>query len=254
MTARPEYSSGVPCWADLTTTDLAAGREFYAALFGWEWAGLGPGADAPYWMASIDGERVAGLSSPAPDLVEPLHGWDVWISVTDVDDAAARAEANGASILLGPFDVPEHGRGAMIADPAAASFGLWQAGGHPGAGVTDRHGAVVWNELLTPSAGAALAFYGALFGWTSGTMEFPHGAEYTTLFQGIETVGGLAPPPEDTRPRWRVWFGSDDVAATVTRAADLGGRVVQDVADSPIGLFAHLADPAGAEFSVIATG
>ncbi len=254
MPIRSEYSHGVPCWADLSTAEVGPAREFYGELFGWGWEAVDMDGGRTYWTAHHRGERVAGLSAPPPDLAGAPPAWMTWINVSGVDDGVARAEANGASVVAPAFDVPDFGRGSIVADPAGAAFGLWQSAGHIGAGLVDEHGTAVWHELLALNTDGAAAFYGAVFGWVRGTMEFPHGVEYTTLFAGITTVGGTAFPTDGVPPGWRVWFGSDDVDGTVATAKTLGGTVARPPTDSPIGKFAHLADPTGAHFCVIATG
>ena len=37
MPERTSYAPGTPSWIDLQTTDPAAAKQFYGALFGWEY-------------------------------------------------------------------------------------------------------------------------------------------------------------------------------------------------------------------------
>ena len=50
------------------------------------------------------------------------------------DAAAAEAKELGGQLLMGPFDVLEEGRMALIQDPTGATFALWQARKHKGMG------------------------------------------------------------------------------------------------------------------------
>jgi predicted enzyme related to lactoylglutathione lyase len=47
----------------------------------------------------------------------------------DVDAAVRRAVELGGTVLLGPLDLPGTGRVAVIRDPDAATFGLFQPTG-----------------------------------------------------------------------------------------------------------------------------
>ena len=106
-----EYTQGAPCWVDVTTTEPDVAQRFYRDLFGWEWEGGDIPEGGAYWMAALAGEPVAGMSVAPDDLPDSVLGWNVWIGVGDVDDAAARAVANGAATVVPPFDVPGMGRG-----------------------------------------------------------------------------------------------------------------------------------------------
>jgi hypothetical protein len=66
---------------------------------------------------------------------------------------------------------------------------------------------------------------------------------------GLHGVGhGL---PRDRGPHWQTYFEVADADATVRQVADLGGRVIRQPQNSPHGRVATVADPEGAEFSVI---
>jgi hypothetical protein len=50
---------------------------------------------------------------------------------------------------------------------------------------------------------------------------------------------------------WHVYFGAADADATAARAAELGGSVLVEPFDTPVGRMAVLGDPQGAVFSII---
>ena len=72
---------------------------------------------------------------------------------------------HGGSVVMEPFDMLDGGRGAILADPAGAVFGVWQPGRHRGAQLVNEPGAWAMSLLNTPDPERAKAFYGALFGW-----------------------------------------------------------------------------------------
>lgn len=248
------FDNGVPCWVDLLATDVDAAKAFYTGLFGWEWNGGEMPQGGVYWGASVGGEGVAGLAAQPPDVAaQGLPSmWNTYIAVDDVDVSTALALGAGASELMAPMDVPGAGRMSFITDPSGAAIGMWQGRENPGAGLVKEHGALVWSEVYAADTEATVAFYGTLFGWTSGSMEIPGGGQYTTFELGGEPVGGTMPPPSaGVPPHWHVWFASDDTEATAVRAAELGATVLVDPTDSPYGKIGSFVDPVGATFSVI---
>ena len=96
-------------------------------------------------------------------------------------------------MIAGPFDVMEHGRMAVLADPTGAVFALWQANKHPGATAIDEEGTLVWTELVTDDTNKAGDFYTKLFGWTTEAY-----ASTTSVDQSIEkakSLGGTTARP-----------------------------------------------------------
>ena len=123
-------------------------------------------AGAHYYMARIDGRDAAAISSQPPG-APPVAVWNTYIRVESADAAAARVREAGGRVLSEPFDVFDAGRMGVFADPEGAVFCVWQPGSHRGSAAVNEHGAVNFNNLHTDDVAAALAFYGALFGWTT---------------------------------------------------------------------------------------
>ncbi len=115
-------------------------------------------------------------------------------------------------------------------------------------------GRFVWYELMTTDVPAAMDFYTKALGW--GTQKFDGPIDYHLWTNAGAPVGGVMALPEEARaartpPHWLAAIGSADVDATVTRASQLGGRVLAEAMDIPnIGRYAVLADPQGAAFSI----
>ena len=62
MTLRTKpWPAGVPCWADLTTPDLASARGFYGAVLGWEFEAPAGAEYGGYVLARKRGAPAAGL-------------------------------------------------------------------------------------------------------------------------------------------------------------------------------------------------
>jgi predicted enzyme related to lactoylglutathione lyase len=56
--------------------------------------------------------------------------------------------------------------------------------------------------------------------------------------------------PDGVPGYWTVYFGSDDVDATVAKLVELGGSVIRPAEDTPYGRLAAVADPGGVRFSI----
>jgi uncharacterized protein len=255
MGERTQYTPGTFSWTDLTTTDQAAAKEFYSALFGWEANDVPVGEGVVYSMMSLGGHSVAAIS-PQPQQqrdagAPPL--WNSYVTVQSADDAAAKAAELGANLHAPAFDVMDAGRMAVIQDPQGAFFMVWEAKNNIGAGLVNAHGALAWNELASPDVDASEKFYGDLFGWTTDRIE-GMGMPYAIIKSAAgKSNGGIRPVmPPGTPPHWLVYFGVDDIDASVATATERGARTLVDTMDIGMGKIAVLQDPQGAVFALFA--
>jgi predicted enzyme related to lactoylglutathione lyase len=244
--------TGGPCWTELGTSDLAAAKRFYAEVFGWR-----PETDP---RQEAGGYTVAHLGDAAVAALTPLYqesqpvGWNVSFAVADADAAVDRVRSAGGTVLLGPMDVFDVGRFAVVLDPTGAAFQLWQARAFPGAGLFNAPGSLGWVELLTRSPERAVSFYTTVFGWTV------HPSEHYTQW-GIDGAdfGGMMRmddkfPPE-VPPHWLPYFAVADVDATAATVTGAGGTVLMEPTSVPDGpRIAVLRDPQGAVFGVHVAG
>ena len=256
MQHAPQHKPGFFCWVELGTTDAAAAKSFYKELFGWDYEDSPAGSDMIYSMIKLNGRDVGGLYSMPSDMLAqgvPPH-WLSYVTVANADEATAQAEAAGATVMKGPFDVMDAGRMSVIQDPTGATFALWQAINNPGASVYRELGAFCWNELGTNDTQKAQDFYTTVFGWATEKMPGPF--EYTIFKKSDVGVGGMYKiEPEimgPIPPNWMVYFAVADCDATLQKATELGGRVLVPAEDIPeIGRFAILMDPTMAAFAII---
>ncbi|MBV8990745.1 MAG: VOC family protein [Solirubrobacterales bacterium] len=263
MSERSEYPPGVPCWIETLVADPEATMGFYSELFGWDFAGPGamPG-DPPgsYSVARLRDRDVAGIGSRPQASMPPA--WTTYISVANVEEAVQRASAAGADVLAGPTNAAPAGRLAVLADPAGAVFGLWEAELRQGAQLVNEPSAWAMSGLQTTDPAGAKAFYGELFGWSHEA--FDAGGAELTLCRMPGYVGGEPHQPvprdvvaallpiagEQTQSFWGVDFWIDDADAAAAKAAQLGGSVLVAPHDTPGFRNTILADPNGAAFSV----
>ena len=142
-------------------------------MFGWESEDNEIPEEAgggTYTMFKKGGEYVAAI---AQETDEFRPHWNSYVTVTSADEASAKADKLGATVIEQPFDVMEAGRMSVIQDPTGAMLCAWEPRDMLGAGRVNDPGCLTWNELHTPDPAKALAFYTALFGWNTEDMETP---------------------------------------------------------------------------------
>lgn len=256
MPVRDEYEHGVPSWVDLGTTDVADAKRFYSGVFGWESSDMPTGQEGMDYTLFTMGGRVVAGAGPLPSTMAEAGMppfWNSYVNVDDVDDTVARVEAAGGTVVMPAMDVLDQGRMAFVLDATGAAIGFWQPGVHIGAQLVNEHGALVWNELMTDDVDAAKAFYAAALGWAEETAPMEGGPVYTSFKVGDRYVAGMMEKTPDMQfPNyWNVYFAVDDVDAVAAKVSELGGTLMGDPFDTPVGRMAVAADPQGATFSII---
>ena len=248
-----KYAPGSFCWIELMTTDGPGAKKFYSELFGWDATDNPVGPEMVYTIYTLNGKAVGASYQKGKEMEHVPTNWASYIAVANADEAAAKAQSLGGTVVQPPFDASEHGRMAVIADPTGAHFCLWQAKAHPGLGLKGETNSLCWNELLTNDTEKAKDFYTKLFGWTSKTDS--GATPYTEWINGEEHIGGMMqiqPQMGPMPPNWGIYIAVDDCDAKVAQAQSLGARTYVPPMDIPkVGRFAVLADPQGAVFNII---
>lgn len=234
-------------WRDLVTEDPDAVKPFYAALFGWQFE-EGRALGAPYTLVKSGGQYIAGISKtrrPQPD--QPVSQWLSFMSVADVDRAVEQTRGAGGSLVAGPLDLPNVGRGAVVLDPDGAPLGLLRSSiGDPADTAAPALNRFLWTEHLSRDPQASADFYAALAGFEVRKVDFG-GRPYWLLVRGRERAALLRNPIAVDRPIWLPYIRVEDPAASAARAAQLGGRVLlAPRAELRNGTLALIADPTGA--------
>jgi predicted enzyme related to lactoylglutathione lyase len=110
-------------WTELNTRDTETAAAFYGAVFGWK--GETTTEPMPYTTFQSDGKPVAGMmdvTGRVPDEV-PNH-WLVYFAVEDAEAAIATTTQAGGQTFVGPIDIPNMGRFAVLGDPQGAVFAV----------------------------------------------------------------------------------------------------------------------------------
>jgi predicted enzyme related to lactoylglutathione lyase len=245
------YLPGKFVWFEHVSGDFAKARAFYEPLFGWHVESM-PMGEQSYSMITNGGDGIGGLSRPEGK--EPSH-WAAYMSVPDVDASFKAALAAGAKEKSKPMDYGPVGRGASIIDPTGAMVCLWKSAQGDAADPSEVPiGNWYWNELWTPDAKTALAFYERVFGYTHDAMDMgPQGTYYILKSKDGAARGGLMQSSDKkTPPMWLPYVRVADCDASAQQARQLGAQVVHAPTDIPkVGRFAVLIDPLGAAVAVI---
>ena len=239
---------GTPTFVDLGIPDLDRAMEFYGAVFGWDFE-VGGEETGRYTICRVDGRAVAAIM-PNPDQAATDFWWSVYLATDDCAATAKRIEDAGGRLVQPPMDVMEQGRMAIAIDPVGAQFGLWEAGSFVGAELVNEPGALLRNDLVTPTPGPARDFYAAVFDFTlDGNPDLP-GLDFTFLRRpdGHE-IGGIVGDPSAPSSSWGTLFEVADTDAAVAGARAAGGSAT-DPQDFVYGRTAQITDPFGTVFEV----
>jgi uncharacterized protein len=109
---------------ELTTPDPAAARKFYKKLFDWKLNVMG--ADMGNYTLIDTGDKVAGGGMTAPMMPGAPTAWMPYALVDSVKKTNAKAEKNGAKILVAYQPIPGNGAIGVFVDPTGAPFGIWE--------------------------------------------------------------------------------------------------------------------------------
>jgi uncharacterized protein len=240
--------SGKFVWFECVTSEVSKAKAFYGDVIGWKTQSF-PMKDKTYDMLTAGEKPVGGYA--APEAGQQPH-WTSYLEVDDVDAAVKSVKAEGGSVLLAPFDIPDVGRTAKVADPQGATFWILAGTGEAGEDGPSTQGTFHWNELWARDAEKALRFYEKAFGFTAKTMPMPEGDYHLLEKGGVPRAGVMTSTRPDVSPMWLPYVAVDDCDATAARAKKQGGAIHLEPTDIPdVGRFAILGDVNGATFAVI---
>src|SRR3954454_18968780 len=105
-------------------------------------------------------------------------------------------------------------------------------------------GTFSWSELATSEAGAAKAFYTALFGWEYDERPLGDGQTYSMAQRDGKSVAALF--DSEQPPHWNCYVTVASADEAAARAVEVGAKVIAEPFDVfTAGRMAVIADPAG---------
>jgi predicted enzyme related to lactoylglutathione lyase len=250
-------------WYELMTPDPEGSKAFYDAVVGWSISPEGPPEYNGYRMINRSDGKFAGGVLPLTAEMQQ-HGarpiWLGYLNVSDVDAKVASIEAAGGKALMGPTDIPNVGRIAMVADPQGAAFYVMKPippakdpNSRSDVFSPDAEQRIGWNELQTTDVDAARRFYGEQFGWETGDfMDMGEMGEYRFIDQGGHRIGALFKASNGQPPHFRFYIRVPSIAAAKTMIEQKGGTVHMGPHQVPTGDWIVIgSDPQGAEFALV---
>ena len=245
------------CWQQLNTTDLATAEAFYTKLFGWESKRDDMGAFGPFAVIRNAGQEVASLMQTPEGAGSQSH-WLSYVWVENLDASFEKMQTLGGKAFVPPTALPGVGRFTVFADPGGALLAMFEQAppvdtSRP---APTGAGAFCWFECTTREDAACIAFYKALFGWTTSDVDMGTAGIYTLFHNKGEQVAGLMPMkgpewPEDMPAHWMPYVAVEDLDATYARVETCGGHVcVPPTVIPDVGRFAVIDDGGGAFFSI----
>lgn len=252
---------GTPIWYELLTADPDASKAFYDHVIGWTIEAQPSGPMDYRMIGTVGNDHVGGVMRLTPEMqaggARPT--WLFYIGVDDVDATVAKITAAGGSVLMAPFDIPNVGRMAFVADPQGAPFYVMRGTSEESSTAFDRTGMgkCNWNELATTDQAAANAFYAEVFGWRyPDSMPMGEMGDYIFVAVGDTTIGAtMTRPAGGPPPSWQFYFRAPDIEAAAAKVGEAGGTVHHGPQEVPGGDRIIIAsDPHGVMFGVVGPG
>jgi uncharacterized protein len=222
MTKLDTHPNGIPCWTDVTVEtveDRDALMAFYTSLYGWTWD-VGGSEMGHYSIASSDGAPVfaVGVGPGGTGVMVPYFATD------DISATATKAAELGATVFMGPMEVPGAGTMALVTDPTGAIHGLWQAGDFTGFGVAYEPKAPGWFDHASSDPAAAATYYESLTGHSliepnPGMQVLSAGEQWFASFSENQI-------PERTAAQWNSIYVVETLEAARDKIRELGGTIV----------------------------
>jgi len=243
-------------WFDYVSTEAAKAQGFFGELFNWgsTKVPVGPGQ---YDMIALGGDQkqTIGGYMTTPKGAPPNAHWVPHLQTDDAVATVAKITANGGSVVVPPTKYGEVGTMAVAKDLFGGVFALWQPAQVMGTGDWKGvAGAFCWNELYTEQPEKSVAFYQAIGGFETSSMDMGPGmGTYHMLSsEGKQRAGLMKPPMPGIPQHWMPYVQVADLAATVAKAKKLGADVKLEKGAAPgVGQFAIFMDPQGASLGVL---
>jgi uncharacterized protein len=243
-------SLGKFVWFEYVSTAAKKAQAFYGEVLGWRVQDV-PMGPTPYQMIAVGDKTVGGYAEPAVAGTPP-H-WISHLRVASAADTVAAVKRAGGKVLQDATKVGDYGTMARIADPLGGALCLWQPAKPDDDAAAPANGHFLWNELCTQDVDKSLAFYRAIAGYETRSMNMGEFGDYHLLSTGGEDRAGVMKAPDPNIPQvWLPYVQVASVDAAIDRTKRLGGGVAMPAADVPgVGRIGVITDSLGAQLGLM---
>ncbi|QCJ41385.1 VOC family protein [Bacillus sp. S3] len=217
----------------IATRDGNTAKYFYESLFNWKVTDVGP-------LMQISG---AGLSSHIlkwPHKDHPTHV-SIYINVENIKECLSKVEEMGGTVILPEMAVPTGGSIAQFVDPDGIIIGAYQGTTHT---ESQSKPVIVVNqigffEIAAREGDRSKRFYESVFNWRITD----DGPIMSISAEDAGLDGHLFNWTFEEPPYLTLYIRVEDVAASLEKVAELGGKVIIPETEIPSGgTFAQFLD------------
>ncbi len=250
-TAVNHHHIGKFVWHDLLTNNIVEAKRFYGGLFGWRFR---TEKDKAGNALIINRGKVIGNIRAD---IENTRGennaiWLSSLSVPDIDEAVEIVRSHGGEVFADSAILSDRGRVAIVSDSQGAALMLLRASGGDPVDSKPLLGEWLWMELWTRDLAKAREFYQALVAYQIDKKLKDIDNDYQQFkTKGIVRAGMLQLPLNTVKPNWLPYVRVDNVRQAVTKAQQLGGRIIiEPDVQFEQGNIAVIADPTGGVLAI----
>ena len=221
---------------------------------------LGTGEN-PLWREDLMnnlGMPIIGLGEQNAENADLPLQWMPHIQVADVAASLERALELGGSELMHARDDDGNSQWAVLLDPNGAAFGIIPVVPAEMIPENDKAaecvGHIAWLDLTVSNGSETQNFYRQVIGWSVQDVEMNDAgegyADYNMLGDDGVPAAGVCHARGANRglpPVWMIYLPVDDLAESLRRVEEEGGKIVKATRDSD-GEYAYVTvqDPVGA--------
>jgi predicted enzyme related to lactoylglutathione lyase len=112
------------CHIELNSNDPKAAKEFYKAIFDWEFQETLV-EEGEYTVIRTGKDPAGGIfKNPVPEKA-PSH-WLIYIETAEIENVTSKAGELGGTIIKEVTDIPGMGKFSVLSDPTGAVFALYE--------------------------------------------------------------------------------------------------------------------------------
>jgi predicted enzyme related to lactoylglutathione lyase len=109
---------------ELSTSDVNAAKEFYQAIFGWQYNDMEMPTGG-YTFVMAGDQPIGGMqANPMPEVPS---NWLGYVGVESVARTIEAVESHGGKVIVPETDVGNMGKLAVFTDPQGAAFAVWES-------------------------------------------------------------------------------------------------------------------------------